>query len=152
MKIRLARKEEIQILLKFEQELVEFERPFDSTLKEGKISYYDILSRINSKDSCVLVADVNEELVGSGFIDIVKAKPYLKHKYFGSFGFFYVKKEYRGKGVNKSILSGLIKWAKYRDVNEVRLQVYDNNINAKSVYLKYGFEPTLLEMRLNLNK
>ena len=49
MKIRLARKEEIQILLKFEQELVEFERSFDSTLKEGKISYYDILSRISRR-------------------------------------------------------------------------------------------------------
>ena len=150
MKIRLARKEEIQILLNFEQELVEFERSFDSTLKDGKISYYDILSRINSKDSCVLVADVNGELVGSGFIDIVKSKPYLKHKYFGSFGFFYVKKEYRGKGVNKSILSKLIEWSKTRNIYEVRLQVYDKNINAKSAYLKYGFEPNLLEMRLKL--
>ena len=105
MKIRRVKKEEISFLLKFEQELVEFERPFDSTLKEEKISYYDILSKINSKDSCVLVAEVNDKLVGSGFIDIVKAKPYLKHNYYGSLGFFYVKKEYRGRGVNKSILN-----------------------------------------------
>tara|TARA_B100000780_G_scaffold79906_1_gene54313 strand:- start:5375 stop:5827 length:453 start_codon:yes stop_codon:yes gene_type:complete len=150
MKIRRVKKEEISFLLKFEQELVEFERPFDSTLKEEKISYYDILSKINSKDSCVLVAEVNDKLVGSGFIDIVKAKPYLKHNYYGSLGFFYVKKEYRGRGVNKSILNGLIKWAKKSNIFEIRLQVYDKNSDAKSVYLKYGFEPTLLEMRLKI--
>ena len=80
MKIRSARKQDIKALLQFEQELVEFERPFDSTLKEGLISYYDILSRIESDDSCVLVAEVNGELIGSGFIDILESKSYLKSK------------------------------------------------------------------------
>jgi len=32
----------------------------------------------------------------------------------------------------------------------MKLNVYDKNINAKSVYLKYGFEPNLLEMRLKI--
>ncbi len=150
MRGRPAREEEIQILLKFEQELVEFERPFDSTLKMGKISYYDIRSRINDKDSQVLVAEINDEIVGSGFGDIVKAKPFLKHKLITSLGFFYVKEEYRSIGVNKMILKELIKWSKKRGVSEMKLKVYDKNINAKSVYLKYGFEPNLLEMRLKI--
>ena len=150
MKVRPAREEEIQILLKFEQELVEFERPFDSTLKMGKISYYDIRSRINDKDSQVLVAEINDEIVGSGFGDIVKAKPFLKHEYITSLGFFYVKEEYRSIGVNKMILKELIKWSKKRGISEMKLNVYDKNINAKSVYLKYGFEPNLLEMRLKI--
>jgi len=150
MKVRPAREEEIQILLKFEQELVEFERPFDSTLKKGKISYYDIRSRINDKDSQVLVAEINDEIVGSGFGDIVKAKPFLKHEYITSLGFFYVKEEYRSIGVNKMILKELIKWSKKRGISEMKLNVYDKNINAKSVYLKYGFEPNLLEMRLKI--
>ena len=150
MKIRQVKQEEISFLLKFEQELVEFERPFDSTLKDGKISYYDISSKINSKDSCVLVAEVNDEIVGSGFLDIVKAKPFLKHNYFGSLGFFYVRKEWRGRGINKAILKELVKWAKKRNIYEIRLQVYDKNTDAKSVYFKYGFEPTLLEMRLKI--
>lgn len=150
MKIRPVKKEEISLLLKFEQELVEFERPFDSTLKDEKISYYDISSKINSKDSCVLIAEVNDEIVGSGFLDIVKAKPFLKHNYFGSLGFFYVKQEWRGRGINKAILKELVKWAKKRNVYEIRLQVYDKNTDAKSVYFKYGFEPTLLEMRLKI--
>ena len=150
MKIRPVKKEEISLLIKFEQELVEFERPFDSTLKDEKISYYDISSKINSKDSCVLIAEVNDEIVGSGFLDIVKAKPFLKHNYFGSLGFFYVKQEWRGRGINKAILKELVKWAKKRNVYEIRLQVYDKNTDAKSVYFKYGFEPTLLEMRLKI--
>tara|TARA_B110000444_G_scaffold118838_1_gene111749 strand:+ start:1901 stop:2353 length:453 start_codon:yes stop_codon:yes gene_type:complete len=150
MKIRSARKQDIKALLQFEQELVEFERPFDSTLKEGLISYYDILSRIESDDSCVLVAEVNGELIGSGFIDILESKSYLKHKYYGKLGFFFVKEKQRGKGVNKSILNELIKWSGKRGVFEIRLDVYYENLDAKSAYLNYGFEPNLLEMRLKI--
>ena len=39
---------------------------------------------------------------------------------------------------------------KNRGLSEVRLCVYDKNINAKSAYLNYGFEPNLLEMRLKI--
>ena len=150
MKIRPAKQEDINVLLKFEQELIKFERPFDPTLKKGVISYYDISKRIEDENSYVLLVESDNEIVGSGFADIVKSKPFLKHDYFISLGFFYVKENYRSKGVNKLILNGLIKWSKNRGLSEGRLSVYDKNINAKSAYLNYGFEPNLLEMKLKI--
>ena len=150
MKIRSAINEDVKVLLKFEQELIKFERPFDSTLKNGRISYYDISKRIKAKNSHVLIVEDSGEIIGSGFADIVKAKPFLKHDHFIRLGFFYVKENFRSKGVNKLILNGLIEWSKSRGLAEVRLSVYDKNIDAKSAYLKYGFEPNLLEMRLKI--
>ena len=150
MKVRPAKEEEIQVLLNFEQKLIEFEKPFDPTLKDGNISYYNILSKIKNKDSLVLVVEYNNEIIGSGFGDIIRAKPFLKHEYFTSLGFFYVKDEYRSKGVNKLIIKELIKWSKKRGVSEMILNVYDENTNAKAAYLKYGFKPNLLEMRMEI--
>ncbi|WP_262910797.1 hypothetical protein [Wocania arenilitoris] len=38
--VRKATLKDIPVLLKFEQGLIEAERPMDSTIKEGKINYY----------------------------------------------------------------------------------------------------------------
>ena len=47
---RAAIQEDLPILLEFEQGLINFERPFDPTLKDEKISYYDIKAMILSDD------------------------------------------------------------------------------------------------------
>ena len=62
----------------------------------------------------------------------------------------YVKPAFRGQGINKRILHGLIGWAKSQNLTEVRLEVYDENTIAKNSYLKAGFKPNLLEMRLEI--
>ena len=66
MKIRSAINEDVKVLLKFEQELIKFERPFDSILKNGRISYYDISKRIKAKNSHVLIVEDSGEIIGSG--------------------------------------------------------------------------------------
>ena len=42
VEIRKAIETEIEILLSFEKEIISAERPFDNTLKEGEIHYYDL--------------------------------------------------------------------------------------------------------------
>src|SRR6476620_11702026 len=108
IKIRPAREEEIDILLGFEQGIIETERPFDVTLKDGEIHYYDLLKLIRSSDSEVLVAEYQGKLVGSGYVQIRKADSFLKHEYFAYLGFMYVVPAFRGKGVNQRILAALI--------------------------------------------
>ncbi|WP_240183051.1 GNAT family N-acetyltransferase [Pedobacter jeongneungensis] len=48
------------------------------------------------------------------------------------------------------ILKALINWAKTKGLSEIRLEVYDENIAAKKAYLKAGFKPNLLEMRMEV--
>ncbi len=149
--IRQAQENEVDALIEFEQGIVEAERPFDNTLREGQIHYYDLLELIKSEEAEVLVAVVEDQLVGSGYAKLLDAKPYQKYKKYAYLGFMYVKPTYRGQGVNKLILERLISWAKERNISEVRLQVYDENTIAKNAYRKVGFKPNLLEMRMEID-
>ena len=149
--IRQARENEVDALIEFEQGIVEAERPFDNTLKEGEIHYYDLLALVRSEEAEVLVAVVEDQLVGSGYAKLLDAKPYQKYKKYAYLGFMYVKPAYRGQGINKLILERLISWAKERNISEVRLQVYDENSIAKNAYRKVGFKPNLLEMRMEID-
>ncbi len=150
IEIRKAFEEEIGILLNFEKGIIATERPYDNTLKEGEIHYYDLLALIRAENAEVLVAVVNNELAGSGYAKILPAEPYQKYTEYAHLGFMYVEPAFRGKGINKKILAGLIDWAKNKNITEIRLEVYDENTIAKSAYLKAGFKPNLLGMRLEI--
>ncbi len=150
VEIRKAIETEVEILLGFERGIIAAERPFDSSLKVGEIHYYDLIELIKDEQAQVLVAVVDGEIVGSGYAKILTAKPYQKFSEYAYLGFMFVKPEFRGQGINQKILHGLIDWAKGRNLTEVRLEVYDENIIAKKAYLKTGFKPNLLEMRLEI--
>lgn len=150
IEIRKALETEIETLLVFEKGIVDAERPFDNTLKEGKIHYYDLLELIRSDKAEVLVAVINDEIAGSGYARILPAEPFQKYTRYAYLGFMYVKPEFRGQGLNKKIVNTLVDWAKSKNITEVRLEVYYQNTIAKNSYLKAGFKPNLLEMRLEI--
>lgn len=150
VEIRSAIEAEIEILLSFEKGIIDAERPFDNTIKEGETHYYDLIELIKSKNAELLVAVINNEIVGSGYAKVLSAKPYQKHTEYAYLGFMYVKPAFRGQGVNQKILNKLIDWARSLNLKEVRLEVYDENIIAKNSYLKAGFKQNLLEMRLEI--
>jgi hypothetical protein len=58
---------DMDILLRFEQGVITTERPFDSTLKDYSINYYDLIGMIERPDIELLVAESNDELIGSGY-------------------------------------------------------------------------------------
>lgn len=148
--IRKARLEDLPILKEFEQGVILAERPYDETLAEDPISYYDLEALINSAEAEVLVAVKDDKLVGSGYAKILDAKPYLKHDRYAYLGYMYVLPSYRGIGINKLIINDLLAWSKSQGVNEARLDVYDQNAAAIRAYAKVGFKGHLLNMRLGL--
>lgn len=150
IEIRSAKASEIDILLGFERGIIETERPFDSSLKQGEIHYYDLLALIASDKAEVIVALVDGEIVGSGYAKILPAEPYQKYEEYAYLGFMYVKPSFRGQGINQKVLNELIDWAKTKNLTEVRLEVYEENLAAKNAYLKFGFKPNLLEMRMEI--
>ncbi|WP_300688831.1 GNAT family N-acetyltransferase [Chryseobacterium sp.] len=149
MIIREATEKDLEILLTFEQGIVTAERPFNSTLKDGEIHYYDLSEFIKSPDAILIVAEEDNEIVGSGYALIKKPeKDYNNFENYAYLGFMYVKPEYRGKGINKVITDELVGWSKSKGISEVRLDVYAQNESAIKAYEKAGFEPLLLTMRL----
>lgn len=149
--VRKATLKDVPILLEFEQGLIKAERPMDPTIKEGKISYYDVSEFIKNDDSELYVVELNHEIVASGYAKIKSDRHYLKHEKQGYLGFMFVPEAHRGHGYNKLIMDALIQWCKDRQVFEIRLDVYDLNHSAIRAYEKAGFKKHLITMRMNLN-
>lgn len=148
--IRKAELKDLDTLLKFEQGVISAERPFDPTLKTGHTNYYDIEKMIAATHIELLVAELNNELIGSGYARIETAKPYLQHTQHAYLGFMYVEPQHRGKGVNKMIMDALAAWSLSQNITELRLDVYGANEPAIKAYEKFGFAKHMIAMRMGL--
>jgi len=147
---RAAEINDLPILYKFEQGIVSTERPFDPTLKNEHINYYNIRAMITANDVAVIVALVNDKIIASAYVKIKKAPPYLKFEYYAYLGFMYVRPKYRGQGVSQKVIEQAKIWAQSKNLNELRLEVYDENISAITAYEKFGFNKHIIEMRVEI--
>jgi GNAT superfamily N-acetyltransferase len=146
--IRSATTADLPTLLEFEQGIIKAERPYDPTLDDDPISYYDLSELINSEDAEVLVAECNEKIVASGYAKIKKARHYLDHENYSYLGFMFTRPDFRRKGINRMLIDALREWSLTNGLKEIRLTVYDDNIGAIKAYEKTGFKKHLIEMRL----
>lgn len=142
--------EDLPILLDFEQAIIEFERQFDPTLAPADVSYYDLAGMIDAPLVELLVAEINHEVIGSGYARLEESKVYLKHRRHAYLGFMYVVPSRRGAGVNQQLIAVLNRWIITQNVHELRLDVYHDNQAAVRAYEKAGFRRHLTEMRRGL--
>ena len=145
---RSASLNDLDTLLEFEQGIITAERPYDPTLKKGEISYYDLVGLIVSNKSEVVVVEHLGKIIASGYATIKKARNYLDHEEYSYLGFMYTHPDFRGRGLNKSVVDALQKWSKTKGLTEIRLTVYDDNVAAIKAYEKVGFKKHMIEMRL----
>ncbi len=150
MELREAAKSDIPVLLELEQRVIEYERPFNASIKGDGASYYDLPSLISSQNSCLTVVEAGNEIIGTGYALIQKSKEALSHENHSYLGFMFVSPEQRGKGVNQMVMNYLIQWSKGKGITDFYLDVYSQNKSAIKAYEKAGFEPCLVEMKLCL--
>ena len=151
IKIRKASLVDLGQLLALEQELIKAERPFDPTIKPDPVNYYDLKTMLTTSHIEVVVAEVNNKIIASGYARIDRSRSFLKHSTHAYLGFMYVLPEYRGQGINKRIIDALKNWASNQNITEFSLEVYYDNISAIKAYEKIGFSKYMLEMRFNLD-
>lgn len=152
IRIRKASLNDLKSLLAFEQDLIKTERPFDPTIKPDPVNYYDLRTMLTAPQVEVVVAEVNNKIIASGYARIDRSKSFLKHEHHAYLGFMYVLPEFRGQGLNKKIIDALKNWAATQDISEFRLEVYYENVSAIKAYEKIGFSRYSLEMRYNLKE
>jgi len=140
MQIREATKEDIPVLLEFEQGVVSAERPFAPQIK-GHANYYDLGDLMASPKSCLVVAEENGKLVGSGYVQIRKSEDYYEHEEHAYIGFLYVHPDFRGKGIIGKVEKFLADWAHARGITQADLEVYCENLAAVRAYEKAGYAP-----------
>ncbi|QGQ98046.1 GNAT family N-acetyltransferase [Paenibacillus psychroresistens] len=114
---------------------------FGSTYeRESKFSIETFAERLKpTKDKFVLGAfTLNGSLVG--IVTYVRESG-LKTAHKGNIFGMYVSPEMRGKGLGKTLLLELIKWARDHDgLEQINLMVVSNNNSAKKLYKSVGFE------------
>ncbi len=72
--LRYATEDDLPVLLEFEQGVVTAERPYNPTLIEGEIHYYDLNSLLTSENAALIVAETNNEVIASGYALIKDAE------------------------------------------------------------------------------
>lgn len=148
IQFRKAEVNDLPVLYQFEQGIITAERPFDPTLKPDPINYYDLKELILSDKAEVIVAIANGDIAASGYAKVLQGKPYHRHDDYAYLGFMFVRPEYRGKGIIQGIVEELKAWALANDLNEIRLEVYDDNDAAIRAYEKSNFKKHMIEMRM----
>lgn len=148
--IRTATAADLPQLQVFLQHLVDAERPFDPTLKQGELFYYNIGDMLLDSATEVLVAEYNNQLIGCGYSQIRSTKEFQIHDTFGYIGFMFVTPEYRGQGISSLLLNHLKQWLVSKGINELKLDVYEENTAAIRAYEKAGFKRFTTTMRIEI--
>lgn len=150
--IRKATNDDLPALYRFEQGVIEAERPFIPRLKKGAIHYYDLPYMLSASHIHLVIAEKNGEPIGAGYARIEETNHYLDHSKHAYLGFMYVEPAHRGQGVNSKILDALVEWAVSQGITEAVLDVYYDNHTAIRAYEKAGFSNYLITMRKPLIK
>ena len=148
--VRQATAEDLATLNRFQQGIVDVERRFDATIKDGPVQYYDISRMLASEEIHFVVAEADGVLIGCGYARIEAAKHYLRHAQHAYLGLMYVDPAYRGQSVNSTIIDALKRWSLSKGILEARLEAYRENVAAIKAYEKAGFSQFVIEMRLAL--
>ena len=148
--IRQANLDELDILLKFEQGIIEYERSMVPDMMTEHFNYYDLKEIIENDDSEVLVAEVDGKLVASGYAKLKESLNYLTHEFHSFLGFMFVAPEFRGKGINGKIIDELTTWSEKKGATVLNLTVFAQNKSGIRAYEKIGFDKSVIEMRMDI--
>ena len=108
--IREATLEDLPTLLRFEQGIIDSERPYDPYLKETDVSYYDIPALISEANSQLIVMESDGEIVGCGYAQIRQSRSCHTHEKHCYLGFLFLNAEYRGRALGRQLIESLKQW------------------------------------------
>jgi ribosomal protein S18 acetylase RimI-like enzyme len=160
--IRKAKLNDTNILMKLENELYNNQIEYikksspqnleNLILKKNSNTFLKkfIQSTIHSKNGLILIAEVDKQIAGYLIIIIKKNIPIFKIEKLGEITDIYLKKEYRDKGISNKLRDEVIKWCKLKQISKITLNVFPENIHARKIYEKWGFNEFLIEMRMNV--
>lgn len=148
--VRKANAADLETLKQFEQGIIGAERPFNPTLKDDPVHYYNLDEMLSDSQTLVLLAEAEGQIVACGYSRTEAAAHYVKHQQHAYLGMMYVRPEYRGQGFNAMIMRELKKHALENGITELRLEVFVGNKSAVKAYEKFGFEAHIIQMRMGI--
>lgn len=136
-------KEEIYILLtELSEELYNTKSP------EKKIVFKHLESLFKNENVIILIAKANNTSIGLIFVNLHLSL--LHNNASGLIEEFIVTKRYRGKGVDKKLISTALKECVARGCEELEVSTQKENKKAQDFYEKSGFELSGLLFEIDL--
>ena len=102
---------------------------------------------IRSPKAKIILAHVNNELVGYSIALISEDIPLFRTGKIGCIADIFVRKEFHGKGISSLLKEHAFRWFKEKGVKYVSVSVLGANEHAHEVYKKWGFFDYKIELR-----
>jgi len=97
-----------------------------------------------------VVAEEDGRIVGFMLCLLEPNVPVYRERKIGVISDVYVKEERRRKGLAKKMFDFAAKWFEKNKVRTVRLNVAADNLEARAAWRMLGFEPFMIDTRLDL--
>lgn len=123
--------------------LIQDERQYNDTIDENYIVINHFNKMLGDKNIIILAYYINKIIVGYILIRRMDNNTCLLDG-------LYVEKEYRNKGIGKSLLTEAILRIKNMNIKYIDINVMYNNIIAKHIYEKLGFVEYEIKMRKSI--
>lgn len=123
--------------------LIQDERQYNDTIDENYIVTNHFNKMLNDENIIILAYYINKIIVGYILIRRTDNNTCLLDG-------LYVEKEYRNKGIGKSLLTEAISRIKNMNIKYIDINVMYNNIIAKHIYEKLGFVEYEIKMRKSI--
>ena len=123
--------------------LIQDERQYNDTIDDNYIVTNHFNKMLDDENIIILAYYINEIIVGYILIRRTSNNTCLLDG-------LYVEKEYRNKGIGKSLLTEAISRIKNMNIKYIDINVMYNNIIAKHIYEKLGFVEYEIKMRKSI--
>lgn len=122
--------------------LIQDERQYNDTIDENYVVTNHFNTMLNDENIIILAYYINKIIVGYILIRTYNNTCLLDG--------LYVEKEYRNKGIGKSLLTEAILRIKNMNIKYIDINVMYHNIIAKHIYEKLGFVEYEIKMRKSI--
>ena len=149
MIIRKANYNDTKTLNKFLTLLIKDERQYDLGIDENFTVTNMYENYIEDSNKLLIVAEENDEIVGYLY-GIIKPKDATYKYIIAKLEALYIDNNYRNKKIATSLIEYFKKWAISKNANKLEVNVWSNNIKAKSLYEKNNFKTTSETLTIDL--
>ncbi len=148
--IRQAKIKDIEGIVKLWKELMDFHLPFDKYFEmreEAPVHFQRFLKdNIINDDRIVVVAQINDEIVGYMMGIIAFNPPVFKLEKYGEITDACVSGIYRNQDLGLKLFKEIKRWFKDQDLTRIDINAAANNPISNKFWKKMGFKPYLNHM------
>ena len=134
----------------FEKEYKEYDPLLNLNWTFGKEGTEYFKNRILKEDGCVLVALVDNEIVGYLCGGIREAEKYRNLPIVAELENMFVLEKFRSKGIGTQLVNECVKWCKAKNVGKIRVEASAPNKKAIKFYRSNGFKDYTLVLERDL--